>query len=201
MDILKRIDLLLEEKDIDIDKISKLIKRDCKKFLKESQKRPVYRGISERQFEFKKFKVRKDRKPTDMDISLHKDINTKFKELHGVKNIRSVSLFGTGSIEHVERYGEAYYIFPIGNYTYWWSPKVVDLHDKLYFKNIYNIDDIVPENKEWLNKLLKSYIDKDLPGAIKSGNEIMFLCDEYYAMDLNIYREVKDLILRKNRGA
>ena len=175
-DILKRINLLLNEFE-DLSKlnsygISDLINRDCSKFLKEVNGLELYRGMEGPSFFFKGT-VRKDRKPKDMSKKETAIFNKEFEEAHKVKNIRNTSLFTTGELNNVYYYGVAYRIFPIGNYTYWWNPEVVDL-----FKT-YDKDGGVP----LLEKLAKGYKNTDLTKAIRSGNEIMFVCDEYYALN------------------
>ena len=185
MDILKRINLLLEE-EISLVEIISLINRDCSKFLKGAGRNELYRGTKDHKEFFFKGTVRKDRKPTDMPAPITKDFNIEFEEEHGVANIRNISLFASGSRATASEYGKIYRIFPIGNYTYWWNPDVEDLYQYWTEERT-----ILPE----------AYKNTDLIKAIKSDNEIMFVCDEYYAIDANFSKSYDYVIDRLKYGS
>lgn len=123
------------------------------------------------------------------------------KDLYGVKP-RESSVFCTGTMNVARDYGYIYAIFPIGDYTYWWSPKVEDLAETyreydLVFSAIESQlssgdSEALPEYKEKLRKSVRrllaenEYKNTDLTTAIKSKNEIMLKCDSYYSVELSL---------------
>lgn len=166
-----------------ITALKKILDRDCAPFMKEMghdwDMISLYRGIYLHQSRksIVKIKVNKNRKPKDIPLNLHKMFNAMFEEEHGVDSIRSESIFATGNSNIAKRYGIIYVIFPIGDYTYWWSPKVADLWHQVDRK-----DSISYDYSKLFSKLIPTYKNTNLKKGIKSYNEIMILCDNYYAI-------------------
>jgi len=138
-----------------LDVITDILVRDCKKWLTETNCFPVYRGmfyssdkssieqllphsqvidhkpgvdISESLF---KFKVNKQRKPTDSPPWLHDALDKNLEAETGIA-FRSKSVFVTPSVDIANNYGMAYITFPIGDYDYAWSTTLLDAMDDLY---------------------------------------------------------------------
>jgi hypothetical protein len=119
-----------------------------------------------------KKKVRKDRKPKDMDIKTHKELNKLFHKKFGWK-VRSEGLFCTGNINEAGGYGYEFLVFPIGEFKYVWSPEIRDLYSF--------IEEMKGEGLEYdLQKIVNSYKNKSMADGIKKKMEFSIKCDEYY---------------------
>lgn len=175
------------------------IEKDCKPFLKDWKKSGAKdflytgrKGLGS----FEKRKVRKDRKPKDTPLELHHLVDKWFNKKFGVK-ARSNAVFCTFDRDEVDRYGEPYYVFPIGKYKAISSPLINDLFltmqtDTYHTKDIppgFSFDkttfsdlDEFPLVKQKvmdniIERLEKSkYTDK----LVRHMNEIMLSCKEYY---------------------
>lgn len=176
-----------------IKELKKILDRDCAPFMKEMGNDwldlHLHRGLlSPKVFDkFIKLPVRKDRRPLGTTLKFHNMFNDIFEEEHGVDNIRSESVFTSGDFKVAKEYGPLWVIFPIGDYTYWWSNEVLDLYITI---------EIAKEDGEDIPGLIEgltySYTNTDLKKAIKSGNEIMILCDNYYAISEEYFEELKE---------
>jgi len=174
----------LNESISDPDEIAFLIKKDCKPYLKQLNKlnfsnynllRSGRRNVGY----FKKLSVRMDRRPIDTPMDIHNWLDNWFHKKFGIK-ARSQTLFCTSDISFAGSYGSSiYYIFPISNFEIIWSNIV---------KDIYNQDSFRMGLEIFQERFLagirpNSYGKGDLQGALKSGNEIMLYCKEYYVLD------------------
>lgn len=177
---------LLEEDNltgIHTNDLKKIIQRDCAKYLKEIKDKVLYRGmylINDKNGNtpsVAKIITRINRRPKNSSSSFHEGFNGAFDELHYVENIRSRATFCTGNQSDAGWYGPTYAIFPIGDYTYWWSPKVIDsfidFSDNYHSHSLAAIEDFIN---------VSEYTDKNLAKAISSRMEVMLLCDSYYAV-------------------
>jgi len=154
------------------------IVKECMPFLKESENRSLYRGMKGLVDSVKQISPRSNRKPLDTKKSHHDIINVEFAKKYNVDNIRSRAVFCTGHTDNAIAFGTLYNIFPIGDYSYWWSPTIDDLYGELEDMSDYIVADIINSH---------TFINTDLLKAISSGNEIMLLCDKYYAVRNNHY--------------
>ena len=186
--------------DFDNDRIlwekgTRLIRRDCQYFLSQvDHPFSLYRGMFGSTQKFIKKAVRLDsRRPQEMDVQHHDTINNYFTEAFG-EPFRN-ALFATGDSDASNYFGSNYFIFPIGKFTFLWSWEIDDLnfhmHDLLdeLFKNRNSPIPPTPEQKaEGLVKALRNvdYETDDFQKAVKSGNEIMIRCKEYYAMPADL---------------
>lgn len=172
---------LNEAVEIDENDIISLIKRDCQPFLNEVKDRLMFRGLKKLSGNpnFVKLSVRKNRIPRHSSMDFHVYFNEAFEELHNVKNIRSRSIFGVGDQSTASTYGMTYAIFPIGDYTYWWSSSIGD--SWIDFNDMYG-----EVTEESLYKFVDygDYRDKGLNKALKTSHEIFVLCDDYYAIKM-----------------
>lgn len=127
----------LFELDYSKTEIASLIKQDCEKWLKEIGKdNMAFRGERTDQLFFKQ-KPHPNRIPLSMRLSTHKALVKAFSEL-GFDANRQNSFFAFGN--KLSTYGNFNYgIFPIGNFTFTWSPAVNDLfisiNDDIFFKS------------------------------------------------------------------
>lgn len=180
-----------------------LIKKDCKKFLNENGGQFLYRGMrlhgSLMDPDVVKMTPRQDRIPKDTPQRVQKYFNEEFELEYGVKDIRSRATFCTGNKRSARTYGDLYAIFPMGDYTYWWSPRVHDFYNDItkyitatYQSEISDDDEdplvyIEDVTKEDIHSFILDmpYQSSDLVKAITSGYEIMLLCDSYYAIRIH----------------
>lgn len=182
------------DSNIDLDHAAKLIARDCKPFIKEVDGEPavypLYRGMKE-VTTLKPIAVRKDRKPRNTPLGLHKVIDEWFNEHFGYR-YRSNGLFCTGDMITTEFYGDLHIVFPIGNLSYVWSEKYMDLFTKMgHHPEIIKYNDKFDwESKELQNDIdaimsVGNYHDTNLTKAISEISEIMIGCDYYYAIPID----------------
>lgn len=122
----------LISEELSDDEILKILERDCRQFLKSCDNRFLYRGSKTESKEktLRKIKTRKDRTPRDIKVNTHTLIDNYFEKKFGIR-YRSKSVFVSGSKGSAEYYGSVYAVFPIGEFTFIWSPKVVDLYSNL----------------------------------------------------------------------
>ena len=170
---MKLIDLFEEELPDNFDGIVEIIKRDCKPFLESGLTRLMYRGMRNKTKSFMKVPVRQDRKPKSTDRDIHNLADKWFDEKFGFK-ARSAAAFVTGDFNEALDYGALYAIFPIGDFKFVWSKKSFDL-----FVSLFDLAGTVKKLE------MLEFKDTDLDDALKSGNEIMLHCKEYYAVAVN----------------
>lgn len=104
-------------------------KNDCYPYLKELKKGGyhfLYSGRRSNEVMFKK-SVRKDRRPLNTPLKIHKMLDEQFKSKFGVKP-RSNSIFAHLESVRTHFYGNTFYIFPTGNkYSLIWNEDINDL--------------------------------------------------------------------------
>ena len=124
-----------------------MVRRDCKPFLEQSGDKKVYRGIRKNYSEvFFKVTVRQDRKPLSFNSVEHALLIDAF-EKGGFTANRNNSMFCTGSLRHTKSYGTAYEVYPIGDFSFTWSPKIRDLFTTWYeFVRTYPVKQIFPDD-------------------------------------------------------
>jgi len=154
----------------------------------------LYRGIPEYS-EFIKKRVRLDNRiPKSMDPYLFEEINKYFTEAYGAP-FRNAMLC-TGQLSHTRLFGEAYMVFPIGDFKYLWHPEVNDLNfASANFRNSDIVQNNVEgsvwgtKNRDLINDLfLNEYIKKidwqttDMSTAVASNVEIMIRTKAYHGV-------------------
>lgn len=190
---------ILMEADTDTDELLALLERDCGPFLAESKQRGLLRrGMSKlndndatfvsspystEKVPYWKKQPRTDRRPLDIDKKIHLKLDDWFQSKFGFK-ARSSGLFcfGTGATSSaISQYGTEYYIFPIGEFKYAWSPNVKDLFITISTSKQRDEDD-GKDSTDNIDSFMNEfkYQDTDLDQAIVSRNEIMIKCDKYY---------------------
>lgn len=190
-----------------------MIERDCAPYLsymrsitKESRNW-LKRGLNVPQKEpYIKSRVTKNRKPVDTDSDVHIVLDYNLKELCGEK-FRSDAIFCSIALGVVLGYGYPYFVFPVGDWKYCWSPEIKDAY--AFFDNHAHDDypegrkqieaelgyeydewshDVVVHSDKWL-KMIKEYLHSKKPYTTdnlelliaKGGrHEVMVVCDEVY---------------------
>ena len=131
-----------------------------------------------------KVKNPKNREPVDTDHNVSSTADKWFEKKFGIK-YRSNSLFVTGNLGTAEEYGETVAIFPIGEFSFCWSPKVSDFTYSLIKGS--ELTDGFDELEEVTRHMdLADYTSTNLIAAIDSGNEIMIHCPAgFYAVTVD----------------
>lgn len=161
-----------------------LVFKNCQPYIKAVGNNPddfpLLRGYKHGPSDFYKKTVRTDRKPSDTNRAVHNALNDLFYKKFKVK-ARSECLFVTGDFKFARGYGKIYSIFPVGNFKFYWNPKIEDLYADLPVE-AYDIKVKDEELTKILEPVVEAYKSTNLKKAIKSGNEIMINCKEYYSM-------------------
>lgn len=206
---------------VEAKKFHEILKKDCKPFLSQIRKKPLWRGMYQKPDSYDIRVPRQDRRPMNTEPELQKILDDIFKEKFGWKP-RSSGVFVTGKRREAEKYGRSARtictIWPIGNFKFLWSPDVLDLYyilppfkgakmDFLFLKKSYSRDTGYPrdwskkddpdviEGKEILKEMIHDvYTDKNLAKAIESDYEIMLGCKKYYAANLELTEELAKLM-------
>jgi hypothetical protein len=182
-----------------IEDVVKVIKRDCKPFLKELEKVKnqglLWRGSNQNITEYKKIKTRKDRRPKDTPKDVHDILDELFFKKFGWK-VRSEGVFAHKVKGVVDHYGIPYIFFPIGKYRYVWHPKIKDLYNRIDFdyklqSKMYNLKKI----KEFAENVIEGYENSGLWIYFESkSGEITFQCESYYLFDDRYEYLIKKLV-------
>ncbi len=102
---------------------------------------PFYRGSNHHIGDIKKFKVRKDRRPSDMPIELHNELGKRLKNKIGW-NPRTEGVFTTTNIDQAGIYGVARVVFPIGKFRYAWNNTTDDALNFFERHGVFNTGNI-----------------------------------------------------------
>lgn len=184
--------LINEEETTDLQSLVNMLKRDCKPFIREIKPigRFLYRGWMPKRMSdldsygdnilYYRRKTRTDRKPLDNYRSMHDKFDVAFQERFGWK-ARSEGIFATGNMDDAHNYGELFLLFPIGEFKFIWSPKILDLYTNIRNHISARLGKSrVPD----VDMLADTFTDKNLKDAIISGHEISIKCNEYYLVHL-----------------
>lgn len=113
------------------EEIAKILRRDCKPFLKE--KTSFWRGIEKRKTkDIEIFPSRQERRPKDTTKEVQKLLDRLFKKKFGWRP-RSTGIFTLRYKVSVMEYGKPYLFFPIGRFKFLYSSQITDLYNRLYF--------------------------------------------------------------------
>lgn len=115
---------------LDSDEIIQTIASECRPFLDEigfdgSADQLAFRGMEDGNIYIKNY-VRKDRKPKDTSLTTHSLVDDAFNDVFGWR-ARSQSVMAFPSTGPAKLYGNAFAIFPIGEFRYLWSEIVKDM--------------------------------------------------------------------------
>ena len=167
-----------------LEDIAQYLFENCKPYLREIDYQPVffplYRGMKYDSEDFTVKDVRlDDRRAQDMDSAVHSQLNSYFQNKFG-EPFRN-ALFVAGTQHVAESFGKLYMVFPIGEFSFIWSPQVFDLYSQ-YGENM--VDDLEEKRIQEFIEMMDSlqYQNTDLKQAIKHTGEIMIRCSEYAAV-------------------
>ena len=129
----------------DLDTACSRIRRECKYFLKNSKGKALYRGMKGISEEAGVIfaPAPKNRAPKDSDPGFNIMFNSGFELAFGVKNIRQNCMYATGSYTSAKVYGDTFFIFPKGDFSWTFSPDYEDSFEdsgKMYGSLGYNIE-------------------------------------------------------------
>lgn len=118
----------------EFEEIITILENDCEEFLnevRESKVGPIFRGVKNVDDTYTrgmgKKSSRVNRIPVDTDSNISEIIDNYFEDKFNIK-VRSNGTF-TSRLPHVASdYGKPYLFFPIGDYRYFWNPKIKDLY-------------------------------------------------------------------------
>ena len=162
--------------------IMERLSKDCKPFLNligsQVTKYKLYRGMPfmKKADSMTKKQIRlDDRKPMSSAQVKHERYNHFFQEVFG-QPFRN-AMFATGSHKMAQYYGEPFMVFPIGKFDWLWSPDVNDMALDIQWPHIGGFGNVPPSQEAVDDKLefAEYRMNHDLPKAIKSGNEILYL--------------------------
>lgn len=189
-----------------VDVIS-ILERDCKPFLDELSKYQsnlIFRGYDTIIRDFELITAPKNRKPKDMNPIVSDKLDNLFFEYFGYY-LRSEGVFAT-KVEYVtETYGHGYIFFPKGEYKYFWNKDVEDLYARLSDDSSWYYDystGLIGYDKEYdleLEEIVNGYQDSNLEDIDKQ--EITFICDKYYLVNIKYLQDIKRYIIERKKRA
>ena len=101
------------------------IKRDCSRFIKESDGHPAFRGVKNQPYYFTKTKDVSS--PRDSSYLLSNSLNLFLEQKFGYEAIRSFNrIYVAGEAPQLKQYGDLYYVFPVDKFNFVWSEEVQD---------------------------------------------------------------------------
>lgn len=193
------------ESEVNFDKIVDVLSNECSDFLELLEKwkiKGVFRGISSAYLSnpivdgFWKKIPQKNREPRDINPVINKKLNEEFIKKFGIP-IRSSGVFATKDISIANDYGnhpffngrqESFLFFPKNGFRYFWNPQIDDLFTELRDNTTwYEKDPFFWNSSE--KKDFQKIIDGYQEGGIEKvkWQELTFICDEYYLVDLDYY--------------
>ena len=174
-------------------KMAELIHANCKPFINQikGSKKFLYRGVKT-QYQMIEVVPRKMRKPKDMDPDHSKILDSLFNKKFGWKP-RSQGVFASGEIGRAMVYGYPHTVWPIGKFSYLWSPDLVQGDLYIQIKKLIEYewkvaDPLVNLGKEEMVErltpkfriIVNSYKQSELKKALMLDTEIMIGCKSYY---------------------
>jgi len=162
------------------------IQRDCQPYLNainnQVDRYEIYRGMKRVHSAFSKRTVRLDkRNPTDSPRDVHDAVNEYFHDTFGAP-FRN-AMFCTGNLTEVREYGEAFVVYPIGDFEFLWSPYVDDMFKEW---EDFNIETNLDTPQFIKTRIAGKFFNTDIKKAIDSEHEIMIRCNNYYAVDVGL---------------
>lgn len=201
------------ESELNFDKIVDVLSNECSDFLELLEKwkiKGVFRGISSAYLSnpivdgFWKKIPQKNREPRDINPVINKKLNEEFIKKFGIP-IRSSGVFATKDISIATDYGnhpffngrqESFLFFPKNGFRYFWNSQIDDLFTELRDNTTwYEKDPFFWNSSE--KKDFQQIIDGYQEGGIEKvkWQELTFICDEYYLVDLDYYDKFLDYFI------
>ena len=167
--------------------VAKEIAANCKHYFSlvhNDVDHPLFRGMEFNDWpdEFMA-EARMDRRPSSTPSYIHRAVDDYFEDKFGIP-FRSASVFAVGDLTTASDYGKVHIIFPKGKFDFLWCSDIGDMYvDFNHFKDDHG------SSQDHLEERYISYLDglrwqfnKDLPGGIKSENEVMINTADYYVV-------------------
>ena len=139
------------------------------------------------------------RKIKDTNSEISKLIDSGLERKFGIP-LRSHGVFATKNLSIASDYGgleNTFMFFPKNGFRYFWNPNIDDLFTELrdnfdWYEEFDNIE-ITDEVLSDINWIVNGYQE----GSINKVNlqEITFICDEYFLVDLKYFDELESYIL------
>lgn len=178
------------------DDINKFIYDICKPYLnliKRINNNVFTRSMETATSDFGIKNVRKDRTPKGMGPVVFKKFNRWLQDNNHNRRDKSVSV----SAESHELFGDRFYFFPIGKFSYSWiESRDVNMEDnktgwyaeapRLYFENPETFDTTYGDAL-WKPFADYFHTDEGISTAYKNNFEVWFNCNSYYYVSANYY--------------
>jgi hypothetical protein len=186
------------ETEMNFDKIVEILSTECSEFLdllEEKNIKGLYRGATIHDTPivdgFWKFKPFENRLSRDTKSNISKLLDDGFVNKFGIP-LRSRGVFATKDLSIAASYGrfrkEAFLFFPKNGFRYFWNPQIEDLYTELRDNtSFYNKEPFFwnsSEKREFQN-ILYGYQEGEIEKV--KWQELTFICDEYYMLDLDYY--------------
>ena len=190
---------------MNFDKISEILSNDCTQFLdllreKNSTTYPpingLYRGATIHETPivdgFWKMKPHENRLSRDTKLSVQKIFDDELEKRFGIR-LRSKGVFASKDISIASDYGKfrktSYLFIPTDGFRYFWNPKIEDLFTYIRDEWWYQKDQFFWDRGAYND--IKSICDGYQEGGIEQvkWQELTFICDSYYLLDLDYYDE------------
>ncbi len=197
------------ETEMNFDKIVEILSTECSEFLdllEEKNIKGLYRGAIIHDTPivdgFWKLTPFTNRLSRDTKLQISKLLDEGFINKFGIP-LRSRGVFATKDLSIARDYGrfkkEAFLFFPKNGFRYFWNPVIDDLYTELrdtyefYYKDPFDWN-----SSEWRD--FESIIDGYQEGEIEKvkWQELTFICEEYYMLDLDYYDRLLDFLNLKN---
>lgn len=179
--------------------------QQSEKFLKQSDGQCLWRGTyGDFSYSNDFIKNRRNgRLPKDTHLLLHKFLDVQFQKVFGWK-ARSDGVFAFGDFGQATTFGKPYPMFPIGDFNYLWSKKIIDLTDHLanYFNIVVTkydgdkkkIQELITDHEKELISFVHMYTNKHFQDYLDTyfDHEIMIDCDKYFLTTPEIAHLVRE---------
>jgi hypothetical protein len=193
------------ETEMNFDKIVEVLSTECSEFLdllEEKNIKGLYRGATIHDTPivdgFWKMKPFENRLSRDTKLQISKLLDEGFVKKFGTP-LRSRGVFATKDLSIAADYGrfrkEAFLFFPKNGFRYFWNPQIEDLYTELRDNtSFYNKEPFFWNSSE--KRGFQEIIDGYQEGEIEKvkWQELTFICDEYYMLDLDYYDKFIDYL-------
>lgn len=183
-----------DQEDKELDQWMYAVAKDCKPAITAAGgplEYGLYRGMPVDQPALHK-QVRTSRKPKDTEEKMHKVMDHWFYENYGIR-YRTNAIAGTGDPSSAEYYGTPYLTFPVGQFSFIWSPDLIDIGADVDGRMPadsfeYSMGEYVEQIEAVLNKA-RFFHNEKFHQALESGHEIMIHTNEYYAINTHHFAD------------
>jgi len=186
------------ETEMNFDKIVEILSTECSEFLdllEEKNIKGLYRGATIHETPivdgFWKMKPFENRLSRDTKSHISKLLDDGFVNKFGIP-LRSRGVFATKDLSIAAEYGrfrkEAFLFFPKNGFRYFWNSQIEDLYTELRDNtSFYNKEPFFwsSSEKRQFQNILYGYQEGEIEKV--KWQELTFICDEYYMLDLDYY--------------